>query len=340
MLKVALDAGHGMNTPGKRTPDDEREWSFNNKVVLAIIERLNDYQNVSVVRLDDPSGKTDVSLRDRTNKANREKADILVSVHHNANTGRWGSWGGTETYTFTNRVTQAERLARMVHAPMVKAYGLRDRGLKKANFHMLRESNMPAILTEGGFMDSTTDIEVLRNDSALKRAGKAIADGIAEYGSLTLKPVTKPSDGTLYRVQLGAFSNKNNADRLESELKRKGYDTYMVQADGLYKVQVGAFSNKSNADSLANKLKSDGYDVYVTTRSGQPASNSTSKPKTLKVGSKVKVNKGAKDFNGGSLASFVYNNTYDVIQINSNRVVIGKGNTVVAAVHKNNLTIV
>lgn len=63
MVKIAIDAGHGINTPGKRTPDDEREWSLNNKVALAAIAKLNTYQNVQILRLDDPTGKTDVPLK-------------------------------------------------------------------------------------------------------------------------------------------------------------------------------------------------------------------------------------------------------------------------------------
>ena len=110
----------------------------------------------------------------------------------------------------------------------------------------------------------------------------------------------------------------------------------MIQADGLYKVQVGAFSVKSNADAMAKKLKSKGFDVYITTKSGTPAGQTSPTP-TIKVGSKVKVKKGAKTFEGGNLASFVYNQIYNVIQMNGNRIVIGKGKVVTAAIHKNNL---
>src|SRR5699024_1736486 len=122
---VAVDAGHGINTAGKRTPSGEREWSFNNVVVQAIIKELGNYEKVKVIRLDDPTGKTDVALKTRTNKANSANADILVSVHHNANTGRWGNWTGTETYSYPTS-TNGKKLAETVHPHVVKAYGLRD----------------------------------------------------------------------------------------------------------------------------------------------------------------------------------------------------------------------
>jgi N-acetyl-anhydromuramyl-L-alanine amidase AmpD len=69
----------------------------------------------------------------------------------------------------------------------------------------------------------------------------------------------------LYRVQTGAFKVKSNADKLAAELKKKGFDTYIVQADGLFKVQVGAYSIKANADAMAAKLKAAGYDTFITT---------------------------------------------------------------------------
>ena len=140
----------------------------------------------------------------------------------------------------------------------------------------------------------------------------------------------------LYRVQTGAFSVKSNADKLAAELKKKGFNTYIVQADRLFKVQVGAYSIKANADAMVAKLKAAGYDTYITTKGGTPAGQTSPTP-TIKVGSKVKVKKGAKTYTGGNLSSFVYNNVYDVIQINGDRVVIGKGTAVTAAIHKNNL---
>ena len=143
------------------------------------------------------------------------------------------------------------------------------------------------------------------------------------------------SSGTLYRVQTGAFSKKTNADNLAAELKKKGFDTYIVQADGLFKVQVGAYSIKANADAIAAKLKAAGYDAFITTNNETVTFSPIAK--TIKVGSKVKVKPGAKTYTGGNLSSFVYNNVYDVIQINGDRVVIGKGTAVTAAIHKNDL---
>jgi N-acetylmuramoyl-L-alanine amidase len=187
LIKIAIDAGHGLNTPGKRTPSGEREWTFNNKVVLAATTKLNTFQNVQLLRLDDPTGTIDVPLKIRTDRANAWRADALVSIHHNAYLGAWGPHGGIETYTLPGASQKSRAIAALVHPLLVKSMGLRDRGIKTSNLHMLRESKMPAILVEGGFMDSTIDIKVLLDNQKLIEQGEAIAEGIAAYFNLKSK---------------------------------------------------------------------------------------------------------------------------------------------------------
>lgn len=191
---IAVDAGHGLHTAGKRTPDGEREWSFNNKVVIALIDELHRL-GLRTVRLDDPSGQRDVPLGERTRKANNAKADVLVSVHHNALTGRWGNHTGTEIYSYPGS-KKSKELADKVQPKLAGTYGLRNRGAKTANFHMLRESNMPAILTEGGYMDSRIDIVKLRDNEVLKQAGINIARGVANYLGVSVSGGVKPNTST------------------------------------------------------------------------------------------------------------------------------------------------
>src|SRR5690606_39083053 len=108
---------------------------------------------------------------------------------------------------------------------------------------------------------------------------------VPEGSTSKTTPATK-SEETLYRVQVGAFKNKSNADALKAKLEKDGYSTYMVQADGLYKVQTGAFKNKSNAENLAKELKSKGYDVYVTTKAGTPVTSTPKQGTIIRVGDK------------------------------------------------------
>ena len=83
---------------------------------------------------------------------------------------------------------------------------------------------------------------------------------------------TSPTEGTLYRVQVGSYKNKANADAQLAHVKAASFDTYMVQIGGLYKIQVGAYREKANADNMMAKLKAAGFDAFITTESGASAS--------------------------------------------------------------------
>ena len=188
VLKIAVSEGHGRYTAGKRTPDGEREWQFNNWMGQGFRNEMAKYKDVQIRLVSDPTGNRDVPLRERTDIANDWGADIYASFHHNANTGRWGNWTGTETYTFSGKTsTQSKKLAKIANDAIVEVYKLKNRGLKTANFHELRVTKMPAFLTEGGYMDSTIDIKVMRNKDKVMEAGRNIARGIAKEYNLKLK---------------------------------------------------------------------------------------------------------------------------------------------------------
>ena len=70
MIKVGYCAGHGYNTPGKRTPDDEREWTFNDIVARAFEKELAQYEGITSKRFDDSTGKRDVPLQEHTDNTN------------------------------------------------------------------------------------------------------------------------------------------------------------------------------------------------------------------------------------------------------------------------------
>lgn len=78
------------------------------------------------------------------------------------------------------------------------------------------------------------------------------------------QPAPQPQPtGKLYRVQVGAFKKKGNADNLAKKLKAQGYDVIVKKVGDLYKVQCGAFSVKKNAEALYNKLVKDGYKPFI-----------------------------------------------------------------------------
>lgn len=141
------------------------------------------------------------------------------------------------------------------------------------------------------------------------------------------------SNDNLYKVQVGAFSKKENADNLANEIKNKGIDTYIVKIDNLYKVQCGAFANVDNAKNMAKTLNNMGYDTYIVGLNESTSSNQSSN--TIKAGDKVRVTN-AVQYNGQSFA--VYFDTYDVIEVSGDRAVIGQGSEVTCAISINNIT--
>ena len=141
------------------------------------------------------------------------------------------------------------------------------------------------------------------------------------------------SNDNLYKVQVGAFSKKENADNLANEIKNKGIDTYIVKIDNLYKVQCGAFANADNAKNMAKTLNNMGYDTYIVGLNESTSSNQSSN--TIKAGDKVRVTN-AVQYNGQSFA--VYFDTYDVIEVSGDRAVIGQGSEVTCAISINNIT--
>lgn len=83
------------------------------------------------------------------------------------------------------------------------------------------------------------------------------------------KQVNNKLNDALYRVQVGAYSKKVNADAQLQKVKSAGFDTYMIQIDGLYKIQVGAYSKKSNADAILANVKALGFEAFITTKGGE-----------------------------------------------------------------------
>lgn len=172
----------------------------------------------------------------------------------------------------------------------------------------------------------------------LKSKFSYIADEVNK--KLKAEAATGSTETLLYRVQVGAYSVKSNADAMLARVKAAGFDTYMVQINGLYKIQVGAYSIRANADAMLAKVKAAGFDAFITTEQGKAVSGTAATVKEITVGSTVKLNQGAKTYEGKSLAGFVYARNHEVKEINGDRVVITYQGTVVAAVKKSDLTLV
>ena len=235
MFKLALGAGHGINTAGKRCmkaldPNETREWWLNNRICDYVEEYLKEYDGYSLLRLDDSDdGKDDIALETRVNAANKWDADFYLSVHHNAGING-GSGGGIVAFTCRGASSASREWRDALYDKLI-AYtalkGNRSAPKQEADFYVIKNTKMPAVLVELGFMDSSTDVPIILTDAYAQQCAKAIAEVVVERGNLTKKATPSP---TLYRVQLGAFTVRENAEKLSEELRAKGYQTYITKA--------------------------------------------------------------------------------------------------------------
>ena len=186
-MKIAIDAGHGLYTSGKRClksldPNETREWELNDRIATQVVDYL-ELCGVDTLRLDDVTGQTDVALATRTSKANRWGADYCVSIHHNAGI-YGGSGGGPVVFVYSgSHSARSDTLQKNVYDGLIAAvgkFGNRATPLAASNLHMCRETNMPAVLVEVGFMDSKVDVPLILDEAWALRAAEGIAKGICK----------------------------------------------------------------------------------------------------------------------------------------------------------------
>ncbi len=184
---IALDAGHGYSTVGKRCmkkldPDQTREWYLNDRIMDMAESKLRDY-DCTVLRVDDTTGRKDISLSARVKAANAADSTVYLSMHHNAGlNGRKG--GGTVIFhDSSNAVRDAQ--SRRLYDQIVSRTGLvgnRAKQVIKKGFYVLKHTNMPAFLVENGFMDSPDDVPViLSKEHAEKTAQGVVAFLVKEF---------------------------------------------------------------------------------------------------------------------------------------------------------------
>ena len=179
MATIILDAGHGPLTPGKRSPDGRLlEFQFNADVA----ERVRHYlllEDVDVFYSHENS--RDVPLSERAAIANRLDGDAFVSIHANAFGSDWNKAQGIETYMYPYASKKTAALTELIHSSMISACGRKDRGVKTANFAVLRETKMPAVLVECGFMTNREEAGLLLSGAYRVQCARAISFGILSW---------------------------------------------------------------------------------------------------------------------------------------------------------------
>lgn len=232
-FKIALTAGHYMGTAGKRClksldPNETREWWLNDRIADKVEKLLQNYTGWELLRTDDTTGKKGIGLTARTNAANNWKADFYLSIHHNGGAGG-GKGGGIVAYVYTKASAASKAWQKDLYNALIEATGLKgDRvtPLATGNLHECRETTMPAVLLELGFMDSKTDVPVILTEAFADKCAAAIVEVLVRRGKLEKKQTVGEK---LYLVQAGAYRVKANAEAQVKKLKAAGFDAVIVE---------------------------------------------------------------------------------------------------------------
>ena len=230
MAKIFIDCGHG-GRDGGAVGNGLEEANLTLDLGKRTQNILTEEYKDAIVLL---SRTTDeyLTLSERTTAANKWGADVLVSIHINAAESEAAD--GFESFVYSTAGTKTKSFQNVLHRSILKRINMDDRGQKAGNLHMVRESHMSAVLTENGFISNKADAAKMKTASWLDNVARGHAEGIAEFLGLAKKaaPIKKvaaqPSVLKLYRVQVGAFEDKDNADKLADDLRKQGYKPFIT----------------------------------------------------------------------------------------------------------------
>lgn len=215
MAKVFLSAGHGGTDPGA-VSNGLYEKVINLNILLACKNELERHGvKVTCSRLKDEDDPVSQEVRE----ANASNADIAISFHINA-----GGGDGFEVFHYKSS-TKGKKLAALCEKH-IKTSGQNSRGVKGGDhLYFIKNTKMPAVLTESFFLDNKKDASIGDTISEQSNFGIMYAKAILEYFDIAYK--NKPQN-VRYRVQVGAYDEKSNAEAMVVKLKKAGFDSIII----------------------------------------------------------------------------------------------------------------
>lgn len=190
-----------------------------NEIADFMMKELEKYKNVLQVKRNKP----DMTLAEVVADSNVFKPDLHLAIHSNAG-------GGTGCEVYCMKGGNAEKAAKIIYDVMSNLTPMQDRGIKDGkHLYECNKTIAPAVLVEIGFHDNIADSEwIIKNKKSI---GKALVKGILTYFGIQEKPETdeKLAQNEYYRVQVGAFKERENAESLSDELRKKGYSTWITK---------------------------------------------------------------------------------------------------------------
>lgn len=229
MAKIVIDAGHGGKDPGAIGPNGLQEKDVNLAVAITAAAIL---QNAGIKTKLTRDRDIFVELQDRCQIANSFGADYFVSIHCNSFTSPTAHGIETYCYKFGGK---GEALAKAIQNELIAVTALTSRGVKAANFAVLRETKMPAVLVEMAFISNPEEEKLLASTEFQDKCALAIAKGIGKVLNIQVNLIPKPSTdktgNTLYKVIAGSFSDRANAEAQVEHLKKAGFDAWILSVN-------------------------------------------------------------------------------------------------------------
>jgi N-acetylmuramoyl-L-alanine amidase len=222
MAKVFIGVGHGGSDPGA-VANGVKEKDLNLSIALACRDELVRHGvSVKMSRTKDENDPLSEEIRE----CNAFSPDLAVDIHNNA-----GGGDGAEAF-YHYGGGKSKTLAENILAEIVKV-GQNSRGAKtrvnasgKDYYGFIRETACPAVIVECAFVDNASDLKILATEGDRKKVGQAIAKGILKSVGVAYQS----ESGILYRVQVGAYSQKVNAEAMLKKIKAAGFDAFIVKA--------------------------------------------------------------------------------------------------------------
>ena len=218
-MKVFIGVGHGGGDPGA-VANNTKEKDLNLSIALACRDVLVKHGvSVKMSRTKDEND----ALTEEIKECNAFSPDFAVDIHNNA-----GGGDGAEVF-YHYGGGKSKTLADNILSEIVKV-GQNSRGAKikknssgKDYFGFIRETSCPSVIVECAFVDNAQDLKILATESQKKSMGEAIAKGILRTIGVEYK------GDTLYRVQVGAYLLKSNAEAMQKKIKAVGFDAFIVK---------------------------------------------------------------------------------------------------------------
>lgn len=335
MAVIVIDPGHGGHDPGALGARSKEKDNVL-KVALRMKGILEKHgHKVILTRSTDKY----LTLSERAKIANNHKADIFVSLHDNSAVNK--SATGFETFIYNKTSNNNTiKLQKEVHDAIAKKIGIRNRGKKKANFAVVRETRMPAVLIEYAFISNYNDETILIKK--VEELAKWTCEGILKYFGQTLKynstsktATTKKSSGAKNNTKKSTTTNKTNkstnssikvgskvllktsaqryatGQSIPSRYKGKVYTVQQVKTDRVLLKELYSWVKRS--------------DVSLNTSSSSSNKSSTSTKKAFKVGDKVRIKSSAKYYSRTKnipIPSKYKNKSYTIQQVGKDDVLI------------------